>query len=253
VLDLLDQPDVTGLDARNLVERRQAGRSASPGPTSAVIERVPGAPRLVPPQPGRADIARQAAFVEPVPSRGDASVAVLPLERGRWRIEVAARDRPGLLATVSGVIADLGLDILDAAVATWGDGAALDTILVKRTVSSATDLGGLLPPDPGKLEAAIVAAFDGPLECVPNADAELRFDDHASPWYTICEVRSPDRRGLLHSLTAAMAAARTSVHSARLVTVDGIDTIYQVVLTTATVASSTTWPRRQWSARCATA
>ena len=56
---------------------------------------------------------------------------------------------------------------------------------------------------------------------MPNPDAELRFDDHASPWYTICEVRSPDRRGLLHSLTAAMANAGASVHSARLVTIDG--------------------------------
>jgi [protein-PII] uridylyltransferase len=34
-------------------------------------------------------------------------------------------------------------------------------------------------------------------------------------------VRSPDRRGLLHSLTAAMASTGANVHSARLVTVDG--------------------------------
>ena len=72
-----------------------------------------------------------------------------------------------------------------------------------------------------KLEAAIVAALDATLESRPNPDAELRFDDHASPWYTICEVRSPDRRGLLHNLTAAMASAGVSVHSARLVTIEG--------------------------------
>jgi [protein-PII] uridylyltransferase len=234
VLQLLEQPDVTGLDARNMVERRRAEAMRIAGDNPKVIDRIKKAPRAYLLSQNAADIARQAAFVEPVPARGEASVAVLPLapvsgsDNGqgdgpgdavpRWRIEVAARNRHGLLATVTGVIADAGLDILDAAVATWGDGAALDTFLVQRDVPPSAEFQ---PPDPVKLEAAIVAAFDEPLETPPNPDSELRFDDHASPWYTICEVRSPDRRGLLHNLTAAMATAGASVHSARLVTIDG--------------------------------
>jgi len=226
VVQLMEQPDVTGLDARNLVERRRSEAIRLVHENARVVDRIEHAPRAYLLSQEATDVARQAAFVEPVPSKGDASVAVLPVDdvtdgEPRWRIEIAARDRTGLLATIAGVISDAGFDILDAAVATWGDGAALDTILVKRTASSTTDLGGLLPPDPVKLEAAIVAAFDSPLECAPNADAELRFDDHASPWYTICEVRSPDQRGLLHSLTTAMASAGADVHSARLVTIDG--------------------------------
>jgi Kef-type K+ transport system membrane component KefB len=231
VLQLLDQPDVTGLDARNLVERKRAEAIRIVGNRPNVVDRINHAPRayLLSQEPG--DVARQAAFVEPVPGRGEASVAVMPAtsQNGsspRWRIEVAARDRQGLLATVSGVTADAGLDILDAAVATWGDGAALDTLLVERAGLtparlSDSELAELPPPDPVKLEAAIVAAFDAPVESLPNPDAELRFDDHASPWYTICEVRCPDRRGLLHSLTAAMASAGVSVHSARVVTIAG--------------------------------
>jgi Fe-S oxidoreductase len=54
-----------------------------------------------------------------------------------------------------------------------------------------------------------------------HPDAEVVFDDAASPWYTLCEVRSPDRRGLLHMITVGLAAAGASVHSARLVTLDG--------------------------------
>ena len=64
-------------------------------------------------------------------------------------------------------------------------------------------------------------AFDAPLESLPNPDADVRFDDQSSPWYTLFEVRSPDRRGLLHSLTAGIASAGASVHSAKLVTVNG--------------------------------
>ena len=238
VLQLLDQPDVTGLDARNLVERRRSEAIRGAGDNPRVVDRIKHAPRAYLLSQDATDIARQAAFVEPVPGRGEASVAVLALASAgeandvqgstvtRWRIEVAARNRQGLLATVSGVVADAGLDILDAAVATWADGAALDTFLVQRAGLSPArfsdhELSEVPPPDPVKLESAIVAAFDEPLESLPNPDAELRFDDHASPWYTICEVRSPDRRGLLHSLTAAMASAGASVHSARLVTIAG--------------------------------
>jgi [protein-PII] uridylyltransferase len=224
VLQLIDQPDVTGLDARNLVERRRAEAARLAGDDPHVVDRIERAPRAYLLSQQGADIARQARFVEPVPARGEASVAVLPAEPGpnpsngsapheRWRIEVAARDRPGLLATIAGVVAEAGFDILDAAVATWADGAALDTFLVQDTGGAA--------PDPVRLESDIVAAFDTPLDSRPNPDAELRFDDHASPWYTICEVRSPDRRGLLRSLAAAMASAGANVYSARLVTVDG--------------------------------
>jgi Kef-type K+ transport system membrane component KefB len=225
VLDLLDRPDVTGLDARNLVERRRAEAMRIAGAETPVAERIRHAPLSYLLSQDAPDIARQAAFVEPVPARGEASVAVLPLEAGRWRIEVASRDQPGLLARVSGVVADQGLDIVDAAVATWPDGAALDTFVTQRAELSPARLAPHeiegLRPDPVALETAIVAALGAPLQSLPNPDAELRFDDHASPWYTICEVRSPDRRGLLHSLTAAMASAGANVHSARLVSVGG--------------------------------
>ena len=76
-------------------------------------------------------------------------------------------------------------------------------------------------PDPVALELAVVDAFDEPLESLPNPEADIRFDDQSSPWYTLFEVRCPDRRGLLHSLTAGIASAGASVHSAKLVTING--------------------------------
>lgn len=243
VVALIEQPEVTGLDARNLVERRRAEALRLAVDHPNVIERIQHAPRSYLLSQNAADIARQAAFVEPVPARGDASVTILKVDdtsggvervvstsgaSSTWRIEVATRDRPGLLATVSGVIAERDFDILDAAVATWADGAALDTFLVRRAESpmvpsaaaAAAGAVAALPADAVGLESAIVGALGRPLTSSPNPDAELRFDNHASPWYTICEVRSPDRRGLLHSITAAMANSGVNVHSARLVTVE---------------------------------
>jgi hypothetical protein len=106
------------------------------------------------------------------------------------------------------------------------DGGAIESFIVERPpldpprVDPAVvlDASG---PDADALSAAISAAFSLPLVSPPNPDAEVVFDDAASPWYTLCEVRSPDRRGLLHMITVGLAAAGASVHSARLVTLDG--------------------------------
>ena len=213
VLAALEQPDLTGLDARNLVERRRAEAVRLAGGDRAVVERIAHAPRTYLLAQDAADVARQAALLEPLPPPGRARVAVLQLEEREWRVEVASRDRPGLLATVTGVLSDAGLSVRDAVVATWADGGALESFRVLPTKGT--------PPDADALTAAIVEAFDRPLEAPPTPGAEVVFDDDASPWYTLCEVRCVDRPGLLHAITAAFASAGVDVHSARVRTVEG--------------------------------
>jgi Kef-type K+ transport system membrane component KefB len=219
VLAALEQPDLTGLDARNLVERRRSEAMRLAGDDPAVTERIARAPRTYLLAQEAADIARQAALLEPLPPPGGARVAASGLEveatrSGReWRVEVASRDRPGLLATVSGVLSDSGLSVEDAVVATWGDGGALDAFRVLPTTRT--------PPDADALTAAIVEAFKRPLEAPPTPGAEVVFDDDASPWYTLCDVRCVDCPGLLHTITVGFASAGVDVHSARVRTVEG--------------------------------
>jgi Na+:H+ antiporter len=215
VLAALEQPDLTGLDARNLVERRRTEAIRVAAGDQAVAERIASAPRTYLLAQEAADVARQAALLEPLPPPGRARVAVAELEREghEWRVEVASRDRPGLLATVSGVLSDSGLSVRDSVVATWGDGGALDSFRVLPTKRT--------PPNADALTAAIVEAFDRPLEAPPTPGAEVVFDDDASPWYTLCEVRCVDCPGLLHSITVGFTSAGVDVHSARVGTVTG--------------------------------
>jgi [protein-PII] uridylyltransferase len=213
VLAVLEQPDLTGLDARNLVERRRAEAMRLVDSDHAVAERIATAPRTYLLAQEARDVARQAALLEPLPPRDRARVAVAPLEDDDWRVEVASRDRPGLLATVSGVLSDAGLSVREALIATWPDGAALESFRVAPTAGK--------PPDADALTAAIIEAFNRPLEAAPIPDAQITFDDDASPWYTLCEVRAADRPGLLHAITAGFASARVDVHSARVQTVGG--------------------------------
>ena len=226
LLSVIEQPALTGSDARTVVDLRRGEAVALARGRRRVIDRIDHAPQGYVLAQDAASIERQAALLEPLPGRGQARVTVDGTDDGRWRIEVASRDTAGLLARVSGVLADHGLDVLEATVATWGDGGAIESFIVERPpldpprVDPAVvlDASG---PDADALSAAISAAFSLPLVSPPNPDAEVVFDDAASPWYTLCEVRSPDRRGLLHMITVGLAAAGASVHSARLVTLDG--------------------------------
>ncbi|HYV59864.1 MAG TPA: ACT domain-containing protein, partial [Acidimicrobiia bacterium] len=212
-LAVLEQPELTGLDARNLVERRRAEAMRIAGGDRAVQERIAAAPHTYLLAQDAPDIARQAVLLEPIPGRDDARVTVAPLDARAWRIEVASRDRPGLLATISGVLTDAGLSVQDSLIATWGDGGAVDSFRVMETDGT--------PPDAEALTGGIVEAFERPLEAPATPGAQVSFDDDASPWYTLCEVRGVDRPGLLHAITVGFASAGIDVHSAQVRTLEG--------------------------------
>ncbi|HMF04406.1 MAG TPA: cation:proton antiporter, partial [Acidimicrobiia bacterium] len=139
VLAVLEQPELTGLDARNLVERRRAEAVRIAGGDRAVQDRIAAAPHTYLLAQDAADVARQAAMLEPVPGRDEARVTVAPLDTRMWGVDVASRDRPGLLATISGVLTDAGLSVQDAQIATWGDGGAVDSFRVMETAGTPPD------------------------------------------------------------------------------------------------------------------
>ena len=207
------RPELTGLGARNQVEQRRAEASrlaADP----AVKERIAATPRAFALTQLPADLARQARLCEPPPGRHGVRVSIIPIgaQLGEYRIDVVAQDRVGLLARVTAVLADLGIDVLDASVAVWGDGVALSTYRLWANEE----------PADAELVDRLKAALDRPPPDVqPVPGASITFDDESSPWHTVCRIESPDRRGLLGALTCAFAAAGANVHSARIATAEG--------------------------------
>lgn len=221
----LTDPDLSGSEARNLVGRRRTDAIVLAGGDEAVIARIMAAPRayvLSTPEPALVGHAR---MLFPLPERGTARVEVRALDgvasavngavveldgtagaEGSWQVSIAARDQPGLLAAVTRALADAGLNVSEAVVAGWADGAAIESFVA----SSASC------PDPASLVAAIEAAFPGPLEAPPLPDATVSFDNSSSPWHTVCTVSAPDRPGLLHALASVFAAAEIEVRSARI-------------------------------------
>ena len=86
----------------------------------------------------------------------------------------------------------------------------------------ASPAGG--PPEAQSLQSLLEARLEDELQVIAVPDAAVVFDDHASPWHTLCSVESRDRPGLLSAVTTAFAAAGASVKTAR-VTADGDNAI----------------------------
>jgi len=196
-----------------LIERRITAAVRLVGDERARAERIAKAPHgyLVALDSG--DVARHAGLLSPVPGPSEIRVAVTPGPTpSQWHVDVAARDRPGLLAASTGVLALSGIDVIQAVVATWDDGAALQAFVV----------GSALTPDPAGLQMAFAASLDRPLWAPAMADATLTFDAGASTVYTACQVQAADRPGLLHTLAVAIAAAGADIHAARVTTADGV-------------------------------
>lgn len=151
---------------------------------------------------------------------------------GAWTVGVAAHDRPGLFATLAGVLALAGLDVLTASANGW-DGLAIDSF----TVRSAT-LAPVSHDVWAKVERFLTAATRGHLALEsrleerrahyataagPQVGVEpsVRFDT-SEPDHALLHVVAPDRVGLLHDIAWALSSAGLDIAWANAVVQDGL-------------------------------
>jgi Kef-type K+ transport system membrane component KefB len=210
---VLADDDLAGTDERDLVaQHRQAALdlATAVGAVEGVAERITNAPRSYLLQQEPAAIVRHAELLGAVPSARSVRVTVTDGVGCRW-VDVVARDRHGLLAAIAGVLASKGLEVTHATIATWPDGLALESFCVRSAEL----------PCEADLARAIDAGLDEDLASPAMSEVDLRFDDHASPWHTTCEVDAPDKPRLLHHLATAFAAAGIDVVAAIVTGHDG--------------------------------
>lgn len=142
---------------------------------------------------------------------------------------LVARDRPGLLATVCGVLALRGIDVHDAEIYTRTDGVAVE---IFRVMGS----HGEIPDDRwGRVEADIRSALRGDLdldEALGRKAAQVRrrravrpvaagrvvVDNRASDTHTVVELHTEDRVGLLRDVTHALYEAGCDLSLAKVAT-----------------------------------
>jgi [protein-PII] uridylyltransferase len=168
-------------------------------------------------------IARHLALAGGVPLRDGEVRLQARRHRGTsvWDVYIVARDRPGLLASMSGVLALRGASVLAADAATCSDGLVLDVFTVASAHGAALP-ASLWPRVANDLQRAI----DGKLRLAEvlagTADAadEVRvsIDNTASEFFSVVEVRAADRVGLLYRIARALYESGLDIHHAKVAT-----------------------------------
>ncbi len=180
---------------------------------AAVVARIEAAPPGYVLAHTGSDIARHAELLEPLSSPGKVRVISTPgTEFGTWKLDIASRDRPGLLAVFTGVLVHESFDVTQAVLATWADDAALQALTIRATEA----------PDLVSLQRSLEWSLDQGLSAPPVDGATVTFGQTASSLYTSCEVTAPDRPGLLHAVAVAITNAGADIHAASVATVDGV-------------------------------
>jgi [protein-PII] uridylyltransferase len=139
-----------------------------------------------------------------------------------WDVLVVARDRPGLLATMAGVLALRGTSVLAADAATCADGLVLDVFTVSGThgVRLARELWPAIAQD---VQSALhdrlpLADLLGarPLGAEEAETIRVSVDNSASQFFSVVEVRAPDQVGLLYRVAHALHELGLDIHQARI-------------------------------------
>ena len=164
-------------------------------------------------------------------------------DRGYTALKVCTWDRPGLFSRIAGSLSAIGLNILSAQVFSRADGLALDTFFVNR----ATGDNFATREDRDKLVALLSRSLNGTEtdfsttirhanqrhaghamlgeDAVPT---RVYFDNEISEEYTVIDVESVDRLGLLYAISSAFTELGLNLALAKIVTEKGaaVDSFY---------------------------
>jgi [protein-PII] uridylyltransferase len=144
---------------------------------------------------------------------------------------VATRDQPGLFASVAGVLTANNLNILSARIITRSDGYALDVFRVSHQIGEAAmdddrwmrverDLDRVLEghEDIADLVAKARKNQAGSRKFLRRVATEVTIDNRSSEQFTVIDVFTQDRVGLLYAITHTLFDLGMLIHVARIST-----------------------------------
>ncbi|HWP23415.1 MAG TPA: [protein-PII] uridylyltransferase [Candidatus Binatia bacterium] len=163
-------------------------------------------------------------------------------ERDCTSVVVCAQDRPGLFASITGVFAALHLDILNARIFTASDGRILDVFRISHHGRSE---GVMAEPKWNKFRSILEDVLEGKIDvarlvestkpslylkrAVPKVSTVVNVDNEASDDFTIVEVFTEDRIGVLFAITHSLHRLGLSIHVAKISTnVDQVADVFYV-------------------------
>jgi [protein-PII] uridylyltransferase len=163
-------------------------------------------------------------------------------EREYSEIAICTKDRPGLFARITGVFASMGLAILNARITTLKDGLILDVFRVSHGGRAEVVMGSYKWT---KLHTVMEGVLGGSVDVAqlveksgrpsifrkrgPKVPTVIQVDNAASDDFTVVEVYTQDRIGVLFTITYAMHRSGISIHLAKISTnVDQVADVFYV-------------------------
>ena len=162
-------------------------------------------------------------------------------EHGHSEVAICAQDQPGLFASIAGVFAAMEMNVLSARINTRGDGRILDVFRISHQGRAEVVM------DPGKwsrMELALGRVLKGQADVAEmvarsrpalsrrpavKAPTQVRWDNAASDDFTIIEVYTRDRPGVLFTITYLLSKLEFSIHLAKISTdVDRVADVFYV-------------------------
>jgi [protein-PII] uridylyltransferase len=173
--------------------------------------------------------------------KAEVSIEHFP-ERDCTSVVVCTQDRPGLFASITGVFTALGLDILNARIFTASDGRILDVFRIShhgrpeivmsepKWARFRATLDGVLE---GRLDVARLVESTKPSLYIqkhaPKVSTVINIDNEVSDDFTVVEVFTEDRIGVLFTITYSLHQLGLSIHVAKISTnVDQVADVFYV-------------------------
>ncbi len=229
-------PDLAGADRSALVERRRARVAELLGePAGALDEWWANLPdRYVAPL----EPAVMAEHVRLARARGTRAAAVAEIHhatKGYSDLILVAANVPGLLARIAGVLLANRMDVLGAHISSLGGGEAglaLDVFTVRdrhgravgaddvRWARLAEDLERVLS-GAETVEAVIARRRDTgglPRRVTPAVPTEVQIDNEISDEFTVVDVYTHDRVGVLYAITRTLSEVGLDIHLSKVAT-----------------------------------
>lgn len=189
------------------------------------------------------DIPRHFALARRLEEEPIATQVVHYAERDFSEFTVATRDRAGLFAQLTGVLRAHGMNIVGAQINTGGSGLVLDVFRVshfdKVAIARSDDRWARIEVAVRKVVAGeldveqIVAAAGRPSilgeKVVPRLPTSVEIDNRVSEDFTVIDVFTRDRVGILFAIANALYHLGVSIHLAKITTsVDRVLDVFYV-------------------------
>ena len=188
------------------------------------------------------DVPAHFELMEQFTGKGAVSTVEHFPEKDCSSVVICTQDRPGLFASITGVLAALNLDILNARIFTSNDGRILDVFRVSHRGRSEMVMAA---PKWAKFRSTLEGVLEGNIDVTrlvedsqrssllqkraPRVLTVIQIDNEASEGFTIVEVFTEDRIGVLFTITYSLHQLGLSIHVAKISTnVDQVADVFYV-------------------------